>query len=46
VVGFTYTLETSSNLLNWTPIWTNLSPFCVLDDTGLAGRFYRAVLVQ
>jgi hypothetical protein len=45
VVGFSYALQTSSNLLDWAPIVTNQSPFSFLQDTSSQARFYRAVLV-
>jgi len=47
--GQTYILETSTDLLNWTPLSTNTpssAPFTLLDidATNAATRFYRVVL--
>jgi hypothetical protein len=46
--GQSVVVQASSNLLNWSPVWTNvpgLSPltFSDLQSTGYANRFYRAV---
>ena len=48
--GRTYVIEASTNLQNWTPIYTNTVTGGTLqfDDMGAAGvpvRFYRAVVI-
>ena len=43
--GSLYVLETSTNLLHWTPVHTNRAPFTLDDPTAnaAAARFYRAI---
>lgn len=44
--GLVYSIEASTDLVNWTPVWTNTSPF-VFTDTNLSlypQRFFRPVL--
>ena len=45
--GQTYTLETSTNLVSWSPLHTRLATDCTLQFTTPAGsasaRFYRVV---
>ena len=41
--GSQYILETSTNLLHWTPIFTNAAPYTFNDPTANAARFYRAI---
>ncbi|HXU76675.1 MAG TPA: hypothetical protein VN794_08900, partial [Methylomirabilota bacterium] len=43
--GFRYAVQTSSNLLDWSGVTTNVAPFGFLDDGGVSARFYRAVFV-
>jgi hypothetical protein len=48
--GLTYVVQASSNLVNWTPILTNVpasTPFSLSDSnsSSLARRFYRAILL-
>jgi hypothetical protein len=48
VVGGTYTIEASSDLINWLPLFTNTAPNGYIDftDTNASAwnyRFYRAV---
>ena len=47
VPGFDYAVSASSNLTDWTPLQTNVSPFTFTDtNTGnYPSRFYRAQLV-
>ncbi|HEX3623859.1 MAG TPA: immunoglobulin domain-containing protein [Verrucomicrobiae bacterium] len=46
VPGFTYTVETSTNLIDWTPLMTNHSPFiCTDTNANLAQRFFRGFYV-
>jgi hypothetical protein len=48
IAGLKFVIEVSTNLLNWQPVETNLSPFTFVDTNGPASpfRFYRAVLAQ
>jgi sugar lactone lactonase YvrE len=41
-------VQTSSDLVNWTSVYTNIPPFIFTDpmDTTITSRFYRAVLQQ
>ena len=48
VTGLNYSVETSTNLMDWMPLETNVSPF-LFTDTNTAAfqqRFYRSVFVQ
>jgi hypothetical protein len=47
IPGFTYSIQASSNLVNWNAIFTNVSPFTFTDTNAIASprRFYRAVQV-
>jgi hypothetical protein len=40
--GVPYVVESSTNLVNWLPIRTNLSPFAVTNIVDLPVRFFRA----
>jgi plastocyanin len=47
IAGQSYAIETSSNLLNWSPLFTNIAPtdvFSITDgtSTNVLQRFYRA----
>jgi hypothetical protein len=47
VPGFNYTIQASTNLLDWTPLLTNQSPF-IFTETSVEDfpqRFYRSVYV-
>lgn len=48
VPGFSYAIETSTDLTDWLPIFTNTSPFTFTDTnaTPPAQNFYRAVYYQ
>lgn len=43
--GASYIIQSSTNLLNWIPVYTNLSPFTFTDysASNYPSRFYRAV---
>ena len=43
--GSLYVLETSTNLLHWTPIFTNAAPYTFNDPAAniATARFYRAI---
>lgn len=47
VTGLRYSVETSSNLIDWMPLQTNVSPFTFVDtnSTALPQRFYRSLWV-
>lgn len=47
VTGLNYTLDASTNLVDWVPLWTNTSPFSFTDsNTGAyPQRFYRSVFI-
>jgi hypothetical protein len=47
VPGFQYVIQASTNLSDWLPIATNLSPFTITDtnSAGFPSRFYRAVYI-
>lgn len=48
VVGFNYVFETSTDLADWSPVFTNSLP-CTFTDTnssGLSRNFYRVVYTQ
>ena len=44
VPGYSYVVSGSTNLSNWTPLQTNVSPFTFSDTNAdlFPGRFYRA----
>ena len=47
--GKYYILQSSTNLVNWTPILTNFGPFTLLQDSSVSTnsrRFYRVVATQ
>ena len=46
--GLNFVIEVSTNLVNWRPLQTNLSPFTFVDTNEPASpfRFYRAVLAH
>lgn len=48
VPGVNYVVETSSNLTDWLPVFTNTSPFTFTDTNAIpaAQNFYRAVYYQ
>jgi hypothetical protein len=41
VPGYTYSIESSSDLHNWTPLVTNASPFSVTETNRFNNKFYR-----
>jgi hypothetical protein len=41
--GMPYTVQASTNLTDWVPIWTNTSPFVYTDSNALPRRYYRVV---
>ncbi len=45
VPGYNYVIQTSTNLLGWDPIWTNVSPFSFIETNSVEypSRFFRAV---
>jgi hypothetical protein len=45
VPGFGYTVESSTNLVNWVPLQTGIAPFICVDtnDAMIPEKFYRAV---
>jgi hypothetical protein len=47
VPGYSYIVQASTNLLDWTPVQTNVSPFSFTDvsTTNYPNQFYRAVYV-
>lgn len=48
VTGLKYSVEASSNLIDWAPLRTNVSPFTFIDtnSTAYPQRFYRSVFMQ
>jgi hypothetical protein len=44
--GGSYIIQASTNLVNWIPIYTNISPFIFTDPyaTNYRSRFYRALI--
>jgi hypothetical protein len=48
IAGLNFVIEVSTNLVNWRPLQTNLSPFTFVDTNAPASpyRFYRAVLAH
>jgi hypothetical protein len=47
ITGLNYSVEASSNLIDWVPLQTNVSPFTFVDTNAVAfpQRFYRSVFV-
>ncbi|MDB6121748.1 MAG: hypothetical protein JWQ71_741 [Pedosphaera sp.] len=47
VTGYNYVVEVSTNLVDWTPVWTNTAPFTFTDGntTNFPSQYYRAVYV-
>ena len=47
VTGLDYTLEASTNLVDWVPLWTNASPFSYTETNTEAypQRFYRSIFI-
>ena len=45
VPGYTYTIQSSTNLVNWISLQTNVSPFVFTDTNSrsYARRFYRTL---
>jgi len=45
VPGFNYTVEASTNLVDWAPLFTNTSPFTFVEvaATNYPARYYRSV---
>jgi hypothetical protein len=45
VTGLNYSVQASSNLIDWVPLQTNVSPFTFVDtnSTTFSQRFYRSV---
>ncbi len=42
--GANYAVQTSADLNNWLPVFTNIAPFAFTDTNGMTGKkFYRAV---
>jgi hypothetical protein len=48
VAGLNYSVQASSNLIDWVPLTTNVSPFTFIDtnSTAFPQRFYRSVFMQ
>jgi hypothetical protein len=48
VTGLNYSVQASTNLMNWVPLQTNVSPFTFIDtnSTAFPQRFYRSVFMQ
>ena len=48
IAGLKFVIEVSTNLVDWQPVETNLSPFTFVDTNAPASpfRFYRAVLAH
>jgi hypothetical protein len=48
VTGLNYSVEASSNLVDWVPLQTNISPFTFIDtnSTAFPQRFYRSSWVH
>jgi hypothetical protein len=47
VTGLNYAVQTSTNLIDWIPMQTNVSPFNFMDTNmnGLRQRFYRSIFL-
>ena len=47
VTGLNYSVQASSNLIDWAPLETNVSPFTFIDtnSTAFPQRFYRSVFL-
>lgn len=43
VPGYNYAIEASTDLVNWTPLSTNASPFTFTDQPTAGIHYYRAV---
>ena len=46
ISGYNFILLGSTNLVNWTPLGTNLSPFSFTETNAAPQRFYRAIMAQ
>ncbi len=48
VTGLNYSVQASTNLIDWVPLGTNVSPFTFLDTNAplFPQRFYRSVFMQ
>jgi hypothetical protein len=48
VTGLNYSIQASTNLIDWVPLGTNVSPFTFLDTNAplFPQRFYRSVFMQ
>ncbi len=46
ISGYNFILLGSTNLINWSPVTTNISPFSFTETNPLPMRFYRAVMAQ
>lgn len=48
VPGYTYVIQASTDLVNWTPVHTNIAPFTFTDASshGFGRRFYRSVYLR
>ena len=40
--GYRYVIEATTNLVNWVPVYTNISPFTFTDSDRLPDRYYRS----
>ena len=43
---YNFILFGSTNLVNWTPLGTNISPFSFTETNVAPQRFYRAMMAQ
>ena len=46
ISGYNFILLGSTNLVNWTPLGTNISPFSFSETNAAPQRFYRAIMAQ
>ncbi len=46
ISGYNFILLGSTNLVNWTPLGTNLSPFSFTETNTAPQRFYRAMIAN
>ena len=46
ISGYNFILLGSTNLINWSPVATNISPISFTETNALPMRFYRAVMAQ